>query len=78
METLAEVDSSRKMQEKQCCQEGRCALVEGKSSTCCWLPANQTLLKAIGVDRRKGYLVTVSANNGAGEGEKSTVLTLAR
>ena len=77
-DNLIEEDSSRKLQEKLSCQKGRCALEEGKSSTCCWVSANQTLLKVTGVDRRKGYSVTVSASNGAGEGEKSMVLTLAR
>ena len=72
-----ESNNNRKEQKKQSCQEGGCALVEGKNSTCCQIPANQTLLKVTGVYRRKEYSVTVSASNGAGEGEKSMVLTIA-
>ena len=63
--------SSHKMQEEPSCQEGGCDLVEGENSTCCWVPANQTLLNVTGLDPYDGYSVTVSASNGAGEGEKS-------
>ena len=78
-ETITEEsNNNRKDHKKQSCQDGECALVEGRNSTCCQVPANQTLLKVTGVYRRKGYSVTVSASNGAGEGEKSMALIIAR
>ena len=45
--------------------------MEGESSVCCRVPANQVLLRVTGSDPTKGYSVTVSASNGAGEGEES-------
>ena len=73
-----ENNSSRKEQKEQSCQVGECALAGRKNSICCQVPAKQTLLNVTVVNRRKGYLVTVSASNGAGEGEKSMVLAIAR
>ena len=57
---------------------GDCALEKGKISTCCWVEANQTSLSVTGVDPKKGYIVSVSASNEVGEGEKSSVVIKAR
>ena len=69
--TAKETSNSPKGPEQQSCQEGRCALVEGESPVCCRVPANQILLRVTGLNRTKRYSVTVSASNGAGEGEQS-------
>ena len=66
---------SHKMQDEQSCQEGGCTLVEGEKSTCCWVPADETLLNITGLHPYKGYSVTVNASNGAGEGKSVPVIT---
>ena len=78
-EAVAEKSSSsHKGQKEQSCQEKGCAfaLLEGENFVCCQVPANQLLLNVTGLNRRKGYSVTVSGSNGAGEGEESNPIIL--
>ena len=80
LQTPAE-SSNSSMEQKELelpCQDGRCALVEGENSTCCWVPANQTLLRVTGVNCTKNYSVGVSITNGAGEGELVTACEFLR
>ena len=63
-------DSNRRKRQK-ICQTGDCALAPGDTGGCCSVPPDQTSVIIIGLDPSQAYTVTVSAGNGAGQGEKS-------
>ena len=60
---------------RQGCQAGGCALPAGATGGCCLVPSDQTSATISGLDPSRAYSVTVSAGNGAGQGEKSEPVT---
>ena len=57
------------------CQIRGCALFDGATGGCCQVPSHQFSVNITGLDMSKAYTATVSASNGAGQGERSEPVT---
>lgn len=68
---FSETDDSS---EQGTCQTGHCTLSAGAIRGCCQVSPYHTFIVITGLDPSKDYSVTVSAGNGAGQGEKSEAL----